>query len=171
MLSCHPDNLIPCSTDANSGGHKGTHPPLDVANADQAGAWFHPRRRSAQNTYRLDFPPGPAPQPRVQFVALEPHNQPRLDNMERLFGLSAFWGGFLDDEVQGVASDVNGLLAFDNQPPTESNVQLRVLQIANQARNKIGRDPLAIVKSSFYEHIAQTPNLLTQIVRICQRGT
>jgi len=171
MLSCHPDNLIPCSTDPNSGGHKGTTPPLDSDYANQAGAWFHPRRRSAKNTFRLDFPLGPAPQPRVRFIALEVHNQPRLDNMERIFGLSEFWGGFLDDDVQGVASDVNGLLEFDSFPPTHDNIRSRLLLLADQARRKIGHDPLAIVRSYFYDHIASTPELFDQVVRICTRGT
>lgn len=171
MLSCHPDNLIPCSTDPNSGGHKGTMLPLDPDHANQADDWFHPRRRSAKGTFRLDFPPGPAPQPSIRFIALEAHNQLRLDNMERMFGLSEFWGGFIDDDVQGVASDVSGMLEFDNLPTTEENIRSRVLLLADQARRKIGRHPLAIVKSYFYAHIANTPVLFDQVVRICMRGT
>jgi hypothetical protein len=168
MLSCHPDNLIPCSTDANSGSHKGTESPLDPEEADQAGAWFHPRwRPCAKEKYRLTFSDGPAPQPRVQFVAIAAQDQPRLDNMARMFGLSEFWGSFLDDEVQSVAGDVQGWLEVDGLPPTEENVRARVLHRARQERKRIGRDGLAIVKSYFYEHIAHTPLLLAQIVRTC----
>jgi hypothetical protein len=171
MLSCHPDNLIPCSTDANSGSHKGTKVPLDLREPDQAQYWFHPRRRSAVGKYRLEFPSAPAPQPRVRFVALDANDQRRLDNMERLFGLSEFWGRFLDDEVQGVASDVQGWLKFDGKTPSEANVKDCVLQRASQERSHIGRRGLAIVKSFFYEHIANTPALLAQVVRICVYGT
>jgi len=171
MLSCHPDNLIPCSTDSNSGSHKGTQVPLDHDESNQAGAWFHPRLRSAANTYRLIFPVGPAPQPPVGFVAIAAHDQPRLDNMARMFGLSEFWGSFLDDEVQSVAGDVQGWLQYDCKPPSEVNVRDYVLRRARQERSRIGRDGLAIVKSFFYEHIAQTPLLLAQVVRTCSRGT
>lgn len=171
MLSCHPDNLIPCSTDSNSGSHKGTKVPLNTAEGDQAGSWFHPRWRSAVGTYRLTFPAGAAPQPEIHFEGLGAHDQPRLDNMARMFDLSDFWGGFLDDEVQGISSDVQGLLQFDGKPPTEANVRDCVLHLAGQTRNRIGRDGLAIVKSFFYEHIAQTPVLLAQVVRTCLQGT
>lgn len=179
MLSCHPDNLIPCSTDSNSGSHKGTEPPFDSDEPDQAGAWFHPRLRRASfiengtfsPTYRLTFPPGPAPQPPINFEALNAINQPRLDNMARMFGLGDFWGGQLSGEVQSVASDVQGVLQFDGKPPTEANVKSCVLLRAQQERKRIGRDALAIVKSFFYEHIANTPTLLDQVVRTCVRGS
>lgn len=169
MLSCHPDNLIPCSTDSNSGSHKGTESPLDSDETDQAAAWFHPRWRSAVGRYRLTFPAGPSPQPQVKFEALVAHDQPRLDNMERMFGLSNFWGGFLDDEVQIVAADVQGWLQDDDKPPSEENVRAYILRCARQQRNKIGKDGLAIVKSFFYEHIANTQVLLDQVVRTCHQ--
>jgi hypothetical protein len=171
ILSCHPDNLIPCSTDSNSGGHKGTKTPLDISASDQAGNWFHPRWRSARNTYRLEFPSGPSPQPTIRFVALQTQNQPRLDNLERMFGLSDFWGKFLDDELQNVAGDVDGLLSVDGTAPTEANVKAKLILLANLKRKKIGKDDLAIVKSAFYDHIAQDQTLLSQVLRTCSQGT
>lgn len=36
-----------------------------------------------------------------------------------------------------------------------------------EERKRIGHDGLAIVKSFFYEHIANTPVLLDQVVRSC----
>lgn len=172
MLSCHPDNLIPCSTDANSGSHKGTKVPLVLNDPDQAAVWFHPRWRSARGTYCLTFNSAPgAPQPRVQFVGVNNNDQTRLDNLEGMFGLSEFWGRSLDDEVQSVAGDVQGWLSADGTPPTDVNVRDCVLKRARQERNRIGKDGLAIVKSYFFEHIAQTPILLSQVVRTCTRGT
>jgi hypothetical protein len=171
MLSCHPDNLMPCSTDANSGGHKGTDIPLDLGNANQAETWFHPRWRSAKDKYRLTFAAGPTSRPVVQFVAMVAQDQPRLDNMARMFDLSDFWGGFLDDEVQNVASDVHGWLKKDGKQPTDATVKEYVLQRAHQEQGRIGKDGLAIAKSYFYEHIANTPVLLAQVVRICASGT
>ena len=172
MLSCHPDNLIPCSTDSNSGGHKGTRVPLDLHAVNQSASWFHPRLRSANGTYQLTFnSPPAAPQPQVQFVAATPADQPRLDNMESMFGLSDFWGRYLDDEVQNVASEVMGWLNFDGISATTANVQSRLRERARQESETIGCRSLAIVKSFFYEHIAATPTLLDQVVRICTRGT
>lgn len=171
MLSCHPDNLIPCCNDANSGTHKGTRPPLDMDALDQASAWFHPRMRSAQGTYMLVFVPGPTAQPQIRFMANEPEDQPRLDNMDAMFGLNEFWGRILDDEVQMLASDVQGTLSYSRTAVSENTVRAEVLQQARRTRNRIGVDGLAIVKSSFYEHIAATPSLLDQVVRICTQGT
>lgn len=178
MLSCHPDNLIPCSTDSNSFEHKGKNPPLDPAAPGQAVNWFHPRWRPAssivngtfQATYRLAFAPGVTAQPEVIFVALNVQDQPRLDNMGKMFGLSKFWGEHLDDEVQSVAGDVQGMLAYDNKPPTESNVRNSILLRARQERTRIGKMGLSIARSFFYEHIANTPVLLAQVVRTCQIG-
>jgi hypothetical protein len=171
MLSCHPDNLIPCHNDANSGSHKGKSPPLDSDEADQAGNWFHPRLRTARGKYRLEFPGGVAPQPPIEFVALAAADQTRVNNLEDTFGLGEFWGRNLDDEVQSVANDVIGMLQIDNQPATEANVRARVLLRARQERGRIGRDGLAIVKSFYYEHIANNPVLLAQVVRSCSQGT
>jgi hypothetical protein len=171
MLSCHPDNLIPCSTDANSGSHKGTQIPLDYDEDDQAGAWFHPHWRSAVGTYQLTFPAGAAEQLSVVFEAIEPYNQLRLDNMARMFGLSEFWGGFLKSEVQGVAGIVDALLKYDHKPPSEENVRNYLLQQAQQARSRIGNDGLAIAKYFFYKHIADTSVLLDQVLRTCLKGS
>ncbi len=170
MLSCHPDNLIPCSSDANSGSHKGTKIPLDPHRHDQAGNWFHPRLRSAVDTFRLEFPASTAPQPVVSFVAISAQDQTRLNNMVQMFGLSDLWGSYLDDEVQSVANDVNGWLQYDGQEPSQANVKKYVLRRAHQEKNRIGRDGLATVKSFYYEHIASTPVLLDQIIRVCSHG-
>ena len=91
--------------------------------------------------------------------------------MARIFGLRAFWSGFLDDELQSLAADVAGCIKFDKKPPTEAIVRNEVVKRAKQERNRIGRDPLAIAKSFFYEHVAQTALLLGQIVRTCEQGT
>jgi hypothetical protein len=179
MLSCHPDNLVPCNTDSNSFEHKGKIPPIDPFEPEQAANWFHPRWRPAssvengafQATYRLAFAPGATPQPEVEFVAINAQDQPRLDNMAKMFGLSNFWGKYLDDEVQSVAGDVQGWLQEDCKEPSEVNVRDYVLRCARQEKKRIGRDGLAIVKSFFYEHIAYTPVLLSQVVRTCEQGT
>lgn len=167
MLSCHPDNLMPCSTDSNSGGRKGTEAPLDLDESEQAASWFHPRWRSACGTYKLGFSTGVGSQKRVVFEALDPRDQKRLDNMERMFGLSEFWGRFLDAEVQLVAGDVAEELKCNSISPSDDSVRTCLLRICNRQRNRIGKDGLAIVKSFFYEHIANTPLLRQQILRTC----
>ena len=171
MLSCHPDNLIPCSTDSNSGSHKGTEPPLDPDEPEQARDWFHPRIRNAVGKYRLTFPAGAAPQPQILFIAIDPNDQTRLDNMEQMFGLCEFWGRNIGKEIQLVASDVCGWLKDDEKPASVENVRTYILRRSRQERNRVGYDPLAIVKSSFYEHIALTAGLLDQVVRACTQGT
>jgi hypothetical protein len=169
MLSCHPDNLIPCSSDSNSGGHKGNNIPLSLGESKQAENWFHPRWRSADGTYRLTFyAPSTAPEPKVQFVALNSIDQIRLNNLEAMFGLSDFWGGYLDDEVQNVSSDVSGWLSADKKPATANNVEKYLRMRAVQEGRRKGIDALSIPKSFYYDHIAQTPILLSQVVRSCQ---
>jgi hypothetical protein len=171
MLSMHPDNLIPCGTDPNSITHKGRKLPLHPNEIDQAADWFHPLHRSANGTFRLDFPAQPAPHPRVQFLALAPQNQVRLDNLENLFDLSEFWGRTLDDELQLIAGEIRDDLNENGIEPTEAQIQLRLQRASHQMERRIGRDALAIVKSAFYAHIALTPALLAQVERVCIQGT
>lgn len=171
MLSMHPDNLIPCGTDPNSITHKGKKLPLDPNAAEQAAAWFHPRHRSAIGTYLLDFPEQPAPQPRVQFLALSPENQARLDNLENLFDLSDFWGRMLDDELQLIAGEIRDDLHETGDILTEALVVQRLQRAAKRMERRIGRDALAIVKSAFYAHISNTPAFLNQVMRVCSHGT
>lgn len=170
MLSLHADNLIPCSTDPNSLSHKGRLIPLDPAAPDQAANWFHPRQRPAADTYRLDFPDQRSPNPTVRFIALVPENQPRLDNLDRLFDVTEFWGRMLDDELQLIASQIEQDLAEDGTTPTEAIVIQRLHRESRKMHARISRDGLAIVKSAYYAHIANTPSLLAQVMRTCSQG-
>lgn len=102
------------------------------------------------------------------FQAIVAGDQLKLNNMEKIFGLSEFWGQYLDDEVQGVANDVQGRIQEDNKAVNEGTVREEVLRLAKQEERRIGSNALAIVKSFWYRHIAKTPNLLKQVVRTCE---
>lgn len=171
MLSCHPDNLIPCSPDANKGSHKGKKPTIDIGADKQAENYFHPRLRPATGKYHLTFLDSASMQPVVRFVAIDPVDQPRLDNMNDMFKLSEFWGRDLETEVQLLASDISSNLQNSAIPATEANVSQEIDKLASQAYRRIGHDALSIVKHYFYRHIARTPILLNQIVRTCGFGT
>jgi hypothetical protein len=170
MLSCHPDNLIPCSTDPNSVSHKGTKIPLDLASNDQANEWFHPLKRCAEGKYTLVFN-GSSKNLSFHFHAHDLSDQPRLENMNRMFGLTEFWSRDLDDELQSIASRVADILRNYNPNPSVADIINEVKKEARRTKNRIGRDTLAIVKSHFYDHIANTQTLLDQVVRTCKKGT
>jgi hypothetical protein len=169
-LSCHPDNLIPCSTDPNSIEHKGRRAPLDFNEQEQTAKWFHPRWRMASGKFRLSFGNTATRQPDVQFHALAAEDQPRLENTAAMFGLKVFWAKHLGDDVQHVASLVSDDFCEDGIEPTEQLVKQRVERLAAQkVKYEVGRQALAIVHSHFYAHVAATPVLLNQVLQTCVR--
>lgn len=169
VLSCHPDNLIPCSTDANNGGSKGMGVPLELDAPDQAANWFHPRLRSAKDAYHLRFSDTAEAQPKVIFEAKDPRHQARVDKLEEMFGLSEFWSRYLDDELQFIAGEISDGMRADQITPTELAVRKCLQRKIVEKKREIGREGLAIVKSSFYEHILATPSLFAQVVRTCMQ--
>jgi len=64
-----------------------------------------------------------------------------------------------------MTSDVQYWLVSDRKDVTKDAEKDRVLNCPDIKNKQIGQDALAIVKSLFYEHIANTPVLLDQIVR------
>lgn len=171
FLSCHPDNLIPCSTDPNSVARKGRRVPLQHKEADQAKEWFHPRLRPAKNKYKLAFDESNQSGPRVQFVALQADDQPRLERMAKMFGLVDFWSRDLNNELQLVAGEIRDLLLEERKPITNQEIEARLRTRLRQTRGRIGHDSLAIVTAAFYEHILNSSSKFDQIVRTCQIGS
>lgn len=171
FLSCHPDNLIPCSTDPNSVARKGRRIPLQHKEPDQANEWFHPRFRPAIDKYSLGFDERSSTGPRVQFVAVSQEDQPRLDRMAKMFGLIDFWSRDLQEELQFLAGETRDRLARTLLPINEAAIREYLEERKMQARGRIGHDALAIVTAAFYEHILNTPTRFAQVVRTCLNGT
>lgn len=168
-LSCHPDNLFPCSTDANNGGRKGSTPPLDLPAASQAEAWFHPRLRSAREAFRLEVSQNANREPTLRFVAHKAEDQPRLENLDGMFHLTETWAEHLDDAVGELGNTVSGMLKFANKPAGFQNVRDAVVELAKQRtkERKIGSRALAISESYFYQHVANSRPLLDEVLRAC----
>jgi hypothetical protein len=170
VLSLHPDNLIPCGTDANSGGHKGTSVPLDLDENDQAGNWFHPRLRSAKDKFDVSFcfKSGEAAAtliPRYQADAQA------IQNLDRLFDLSDFWSRHLNPEIQLLAGLISGDLRDEGIVATEIEVRTRLVRLSRQKDRSKGKEPLAIVHSHLYQHVLNTPDLFCQVLRTCLQDT
>jgi hypothetical protein len=121
MLSCHPDNLIPASTDANSIEGKGSKIPLGLADQAQAANWFHPRLRSAKDTFTVTFDHTSQAGPQARLAAKAPENEIRLTNLNGLFRLSEFWSHHLDDELQFIAGEIRDGLQEAGIEPTDAN--------------------------------------------------
>lgn len=172
-LSCHPDNLLPCSTDANNGGRKGTTVPLELAAADQAKEWFHPRLRSAKDKFTIRVDHTVARQPLLSFVAHTAEDQPRLDKLNGMFHLTETWAEHLDDELGQIGNTASLLLRFSGKVPTFDNVRDAVIELAKQktADRKSGNRALAISESFYYQHVANSRYLMNEVVRACQNGT
>lgn len=171
FLSCHPDNLIPCSTDSNSGSHKGTKLPLDLSATEQAKDYFHPRYRPAREGDRMEFTivfkDTHERQPGLSLVEQDAGGDARVRNLDSMFGLSQFWAEQLDDELQSIAADVSDVLSEENSAVTIDSVRNELRKFRDRMRRRIGNDDLAIVKAAYYEHILNESSLLNQILRTC----
>lgn len=135
---------------------------------EQAKNWFHPRLRSAENTFDLRFKPGNDGQIEVEFAAKLASDQARVENLAKMFDLDEFWGQKLSDEVQLVAAELEDELSAEGIAPTIAEIKTRILRMADRMKRRIGHDSLAIVKSYFYGHMAQSPSLMDQVLRTCQ---
>ncbi len=170
MLSCHPDNLIPCSTDPNKGSHKGTICPLDKDEHDQAANWFHPRFRSAIGTYSVVFDSTNLAAPSAGLAALKPVDARRVERLESMFGIRDLWSKALAPEVQFVAGEIHGELTEDGIHPDEAVVRAKLTRCASRKRKRIGQDALAIRTSAFYDHILSDAHLFAMVMDTCMNS-
>ena len=167
MLSCHPDNLIPCSTDSNKGSHKGRICPLDKDEQHQAENWFHPRLRSAVGAYKVTFDCSDLSKPVANIEALSEANSLKVERLESMFGLRDLWSKALVPEVQFLAGEVCDEIREDRTLPTEPVVRARLQRCADRKRKRIGQDALAIRTYAFYEHILSDSNLFAIVMNTC----
>ncbi|GDY15087.1 hypothetical protein LBMAG53_39650 [Planctomycetota bacterium] len=178
ILSCHPDNLISCSTDANSGQIKGRRVPLDMGNASQAGQWLHPRLRPAatgtkirHNTiFRIRFHIGLVGL-KTRLEAKDPSIQKRIDKFQDFFKISEFWSKNLDDEVQGLSGSIADTLRDYGLPPTAQNICKLLKREHRRARRFIGCHDRGIVTAAFIWHVLASQSLFEQVKSTCERGT
>lgn len=170
-LSCHPDNLFPCSTDANNGGRKGSIPPLDLTAASQAEAWFHPRLRSAREAFHVEVSQNTNREPTLRFVAHKAEDQLRLEKLDGMFHLTETWAEHLDDAIGELSNTVSGMLMFARKPADFQNVREAVVLLTKQRieDRKSGTRALAISESYFYQHVANSRPLLDEVLRACMQ--
>lgn len=177
MLSMHPENLIPCSTDPNSVGRKGKRVPLDPDEPDQAARWFHPRLRAAGNpkqgdaTYQVQFDDVLTPHPQISLVANTSHDHARLHNLDAMFGTTSLWQRMLVGEFERIQGSIVDELRRDGEPPDDNRIISKLQREARHTFRDIGIHALAISRNAFYEHIAADSNLVQRVRELFYRGT
>lgn len=164
-LSCDPDNLIPCCMECNSITQKGDMPPLDEHAQDQAGDWFHPRWRSAQGRYRARIDTG-GTSPRLVLEALSATDTKRVENLDRLFGLSTFWSVTLEAEIQLAMSDASDYLREAGRDATMATVR-KALADKAQEHGRATIRGLSIKNAAIFRSIADTDSLSQQALERC----
>lgn len=168
FLSCHPDNLIPSCHDSNRGSHKGTIPPLDWDAQDQALGWFQPRWRSASGRVEVRIEETTASLLSTRLVPRDPTDAIRVKNLDGLFKLSQFWSGQIADELQLIGSQVASMLQHEDTEPNEERVASMLRLLADLKAREIGKRGLALCHSSLYRFAADTPSVVTDILRQCR---
>jgi type I restriction-modification system DNA methylase subunit len=107
--------------------------------------------------------------PTLRFVAHNAEDQPRLQNLDRMFHLTETWAEHLDDAIGELGNTVSGMLNFAEKPADFDNVRAAVVELAKQRikERKSGTRALAISESYFYQHIANSRTLLNELLRAC----
>lgn len=167
FLSCHPDNLIPSCPDSNSGSRKGTTVPLDWGEADQAGAWFHPRWRSGKDLVEAEVKVTPDQDLAMELAAVNPADASRVTNLNATFGISEFWSRHLQADLQTIGSEICDMLREENATPTEDAVRRKLLSRAERTEKEIGQRGLSIRQRALYLFAANTPSVVSDIARAC----
>ncbi|MBL9160724.1 MAG: hypothetical protein JNJ70_24810 [Verrucomicrobiales bacterium] len=159
-LSCHPDNLIPCCTDSNE--TKGTMLPLDPAERNQVEHWFHPRLRPTKDRFRIELIPAIGPSQEIRVSAIDASEQKAIDNFEKMFGLTKFWGAELAGEAGLLFSEIEDELKEYGEPKTEANLRTRIEKRQIRERLKTGKTALALVRAEFLGFVLSDKNLIAQ---------
>jgi hypothetical protein len=167
ILSCHPDNLIPCSNASNRGGKKGTKRPLDLEAANQTGDWFHPRLRTGQDSFQLRIVDCDEKGLRVKISAVAPYNEVRVKNMRDMFKVEDHWSEHLDPDIMHVEELISGGFRFDRSNPTEELVKQSLQNLLRQAKMNLRIECLTYRKICLYEHILATPALFSNVLTRC----
>jgi hypothetical protein len=87
LLSVCADNLLPICGKCNSTDNKGEKA---VHSAGSFSDWFHPYLRRANGALRLDYV---LPELAVKCTAVQPTDQPKVDNLNQLLNLADRWTG------------------------------------------------------------------------------
>jgi hypothetical protein len=167
VLSCHPDNLFPSCHDCNSITQKGAKVPLSFQDADQTLNWFHPRRRSASEKIRVTFREDTEHQLQMRLAPVDPSDAQRVDKLDWLFGLTAFWGKHTNPDIQMIGTEVSGLLQSDGVRASLDTIRHKLAALALLERERIGKRGLAIPQSGLYVFVASNEALVAEIARQC----
>lgn len=168
FLSCHPDNLIPSCHDSNSGSHKGTTVPLKWDEHDQADTWFHPRLRSGNGRIKVKITETPERTLVAEVAPIYASDAARVTNLDNTFHISHFWSNQVDDELQLLCSQVSDLLREENIAPSDSVVIRKLSSLAVSKKSEIGKRGLAMCHHALYLFAANTPSVVSDIVRQCR---
>jgi len=171
FLSCHPDNLIPSCHDSNSISHKGTNIPLDLEEADQTANWFHPRWRSARHQFKVEIGVKPDLSLTARLAPLAAHDEQRVSNLDKMFKLSEFWSRHIQDELLLIGSQVSDLLQSEDAEADEHLVKKKLMLLAKLRHREIGKRGLAICHTALYQFAADTPSVVSDILRQCRDQT
>ena len=163
FICLHPDNLIPSSSDANM--NKSTVLPLDWTAAHQTSKWFHPRWRSAPDRFLLRFDEKSDRLLTLKFEAVDAIEKERVANLDKMFGLTKFWGTTLDVDIQNVQKEVADLLRDDDISATENSVRKQLEKLHRQYARRAGYRPKHIYYAALYEFVLNTNSLITDIIK------
>jgi hypothetical protein len=85
-----------------------------------------------------------------------------------MFKLSEFWSSHIHDELLLIGSQVSDLLQCEDTEADEHLVQQKLKLLANLKRQEIGKRGLAICHTALYQFAAETPSVVSDILRQCQ---
>ncbi|MCE5280357.1 MAG: hypothetical protein ABFD92_07945 [Planctomycetaceae bacterium] len=165
FLSVHPDNLIPSCHDSNRGDRKGDTPPLDWTSLDQTAEHFHPRWRSAVGKFKVAFIEQGARELVATLEALDPADQPKVANLDRLFRLAEFWGRTLMCDIQDIQKEIANDMWHAGGPADAAAARACLTSRSENCQRCLNRRPLQYYWQHLYAHAAQSDLIIREVLR------
>jgi len=173
VLSCDPENLVPCVNAANRVGQKGDVPPISLNAAHQAIDWLHPRIRPGLQKaqpdriyLKVNFPK--IGQPSVCLAPSGAGTQGQVDSLETLFHLSRDWTIGLQTRLELWNNEILAQWQ-DQQCPPSAEAILSVIDLAIRSKQRLRFDlPDAFLDAALLEAIKADQAQIAELVRMAK---
>lgn len=170
ILSCDPDNLVPCVGAGNRVGQKGETPPITLGATHQGADWFHPRVRPGLQNGRPDrvcleinFPP--TGQASLCLVAIGDGTRAQIENLEKLFHLSHDWTFGLPSRLEEWNKEIIEQWRDQQLPPTTGAIITVIKGAIKPKQRRRFIEPDAFIDAAVLEGISSDPAQVADLVR------
>jgi len=152
-LSIHPENLVLFCHKCNSPEIKGQSPAYSDGPAP-FDDWFHPWLRQAAGRFQVTLQLNKAIP-----TALDPLDDRRVANLDRLLDLTERWSLELDSQIKECLT-VLEVLIEENQQADVAAASVRLGQDRSRSHKQVGKKPHTLIAKALLDQACATPSTI-----------